>query len=80
VVGGVWTGRTVIVTILGSGFFGQPRIISNMGRSTTARVIHDTGKRLTVRVTVRPGTPEGMHVFRITLANEKSCNVHYSQF
>jgi hypothetical protein len=80
VVGGAWTGRTVNVVILGTGFFGQPRIISNMGRRTTARVIHDTGKRLTVRVTVRAGTPRGIHVFRITLANGKSCNVHYSQF
>jgi len=80
VVGGAWTGRTVNVTITGTGFFGQPRIISSMGRGTTARVIHDTGKRLTVRVTVRSGTPRGIHVFRITLANGKSCNVHYSQF
>ena len=80
VVGGAWTGRTVNVTIIGTGFFGQPRIISNMGRRTTARVIHDTGKRLTVRVTVRSGTPRGIHVFRITLGNGTSCNVHYSQF
>jgi hypothetical protein len=80
VVGGAWSGRTVNVTILGSGFFGQPRITSNMGRGTTARVIHDTGKRLTVRVTVRAGTPRGIHVFRITLSNGKTCNVHYSQF
>ena len=80
VVGGAWTGRTVNVTIIGTGFFGQPRIISNMGRRTTARVIHDTGKRLTVRVTVRLGSPRGIHVFRITLSNGKSCNVHYSQF
>jgi len=80
VVGGAWTGRTVIVTIIGTGFFGQPRIISNMGRRTTARVIRDTGKRLTVRVSVRAGTPRGIHVFRITLGNGKSCNVHYSQF
>jgi hypothetical protein len=80
VVGGAWTGRTVTVTILGTGFFGQPRIISNMGRRTTAHVIRDTGKRLTVRVTVRSGTPLGMHVFRITLSNGKSCNVRYSQF
>ena len=79
VVGGAWAGRTVDVTIIGTGFFGQPRIISNMGRGTTARVIHDTGKRLTVRVSVRSGTPRGVHVFRITLGNGKSCNVHYSQ-
>jgi len=80
VVGGAWAGRAVDVTIIGTGFFGQPRIISNMGRGTTARVIHDTGKRLTVRVSVRSGTPRGVHVFRITLGNGKSCNVHYSQF
>jgi hypothetical protein len=80
VVGGAWSGRTVIVTILGTGFYGQPTIISNTGRRTIARVLHDTGKRLTVRVTVRSGTPEGIHVFRITLSNGKSCNVHYSQF
>lgn len=80
VVGGVWTGRTVNVTILGSGFFGQPRIVSNTGARTTARVIHDTGKRLTVRVTVRAGTPDGVHVFRIILSNGTSCTVHYSQF
>jgi hypothetical protein len=80
VVGAAWTGRTVNVTVVGSGFFGQPRIISNTGRGTTARVIHDTGKRLIVRVTVRSGTPRGVHVFRIILGNGKSCNVHYSQF
>jgi hypothetical protein len=80
VVGGAWTGRTVNVTIMGTGFYGQPKIISNMGRRTTARVIHDTGKRLVVRVTVRAGTPRGIHVFRITLRDGKSVNVHYSQF
>jgi len=80
VVGGAWTGRTVKVTILGTGFFGRPRIISNMGRRTTARVLRDTGKRLIVRVSVRPRTPRGIHVFRITFSNGRSCNVHYSQF
>lgn len=80
VIGGAWTGRTVNVTVVGTGFFGQPRIVSNTGRRTIARVTHDTGKRLTVRVTVRSGTPMGIHVFRITLSNGKSCNVLYSQF
>jgi hypothetical protein len=80
VAGGAWTGQTRTVTILGSGFIGQPRIVSNMGRRTIARVIHDNGTRLTVRVTVRAGTPRGVHTFRITLSNGKSVNVHYSQF
>lgn len=78
--GGVWTGRTVLVTVIGGGFFGQPRIISSTGSRTTARVTHDTGSRLTVRVTVRDGVSRGVHVFKITLANGKSCNVHYNQF
>jgi hypothetical protein len=80
VVGGAWTGRTRTVTIIGSGFVGQPKIVSNTGRHTVARVTHDTGTRLTVRVTVRSGTPAGIHTFRITLSNGKSVNVHYSQF
>jgi len=80
VVGGAWTGQTRTVTIIGSGFVGQPRIVSSIGRRTIARVTHDTGTRLTVRVTVRAGTPRGIHTFRITLSNGKSCNVHYSQF
>jgi hypothetical protein len=80
VAGGVWTGRSVLVSIYGTGFSGQPRIISSTGRSTTARVTHDTGKRLIVRVTVKVGTPPGVHVFKITLADGNSCNVHYSQF
>jgi hypothetical protein len=80
VIGDAWTGQTRTVTIIGSGFFGQPRIVSSIGRRTIARVIHDTGTRLTVRVTVRTGTPRGIHTFRITLSNGKSCNVHYSQF
>jgi hypothetical protein len=80
VAGGAWAGQTRTVTILGSGFVGQPRIVSSTGRRTIARVIHDTGTRLTVRVTVRSGTPRGIHTFRITLANGKAVNVHYSQF
>jgi hypothetical protein len=80
VVGNAWSGRTVKVTIVGRGFFGQPRIVSNTGRRTIARVTHDSGTRLTVRVTVRAGVPRGVHVFRITLANGHSCNVHYNQF
>jgi large repetitive protein len=80
VAGGAWTGQTRTVIIFGSGFIGQPRIVSSIGRRTTARVIHDTGTRLTVRVTVKAGTPRGIHTFRITLSNGKSVNVHYSQF
>jgi hypothetical protein len=79
VVGAVWTGRTVVVTIVGTGFYGQPRIISSTGRATTALVIRDNGRLLTVRVTVKLGTPRGVHVFKIILANGLFTNVRYNQ-
>ena len=79
VIGAAWTGRTVVVTIVGTGFFGQPRIISSTGRATTAVVTRDTGKALSVRVTVKAGTPRGIHVFKIIFANGLSTRVKYNQ-
>jgi hypothetical protein len=69
----------VTVTILGVGFYGRPRIISSTGHATTVQVAHDSGTRLSVRVTVRLGTAKGVHIFKITLANGKSFDVRYSQ-
>jgi uncharacterized repeat protein (TIGR02543 family) len=77
VVGKVVAGRTVVVTIDGTGFYGQPRIISSTGRTTTARVTRDTGKVLTVRVTVKSGTALGTHTFTIILANGKKSVVRF---
>ncbi len=76
----VWTGRTVVVSILGTGFYGQPRIVSSTGRGTSAKVIRDTGTRLTVRVSVRASTPRGVHTFKIILSNGTACNIRYNQF
>ncbi|MEO9180427.1 MAG: hypothetical protein ABI298_02120 [Acidimicrobiales bacterium] len=80
VAGGAWSGRTVTVVVIGAGFTGQPRIISSTGHRTIARVFRDSGTRLSVRVTVRSGTPRGVHTFKIIFANHKSVNVHYNQF
>jgi len=77
VVGSVWSGRTVLISIYGTGFYGQPRIISSSGRTTTARVIRDNGKVLTVRVTVSSRTAHGTHKFTIILANGKKTTVGY---
>lgn len=79
VVGVAVGGRTVTVVILGVGFYGRPRIISSTGHATFARVTHDSGTRLSVRVTVKLGTARGVHIFKITLANGKSFDVHYRQ-
>lgn len=80
VAGSAWTGRTVTVVIIGAGFTGQPRIISSAGGRTTARVFRDSGTRLSVRVTVRNGTPRGVHTFKVIFAGGKFVNVHYNQF
>ena len=69
-------GRSVMITIGGSGFYGQPRITSNEV-GTRAVVTRDTGRLLTVRVTVRAGSRAGWHTFTIRLANGKSCKVNY---
>jgi hypothetical protein len=72
-------GHTVVLTIVGSGFYGQPRIISSTGRATKAVVFRDTGTALGVVVTVRAGTPIGIHIFKIILANGLFTNVRYNQ-
>jgi predicted membrane channel-forming protein YqfA (hemolysin III family) len=74
--GFVWVGRTVIVSIIGTGFYNKPTIKSNEAR-TTAVVIHDYGRELVVRVTLLPGSAQGWHVFTIILANGHSCKVRY---
>jgi hypothetical protein len=78
VVGVAVAGRTVVVKILGVGFYGQPTITSN-ARGTTARVSGDNGKVLTVRVTVKAGTPRGVHRFTITFMHGEKTAVNYSQ-
>jgi hypothetical protein len=79
VVGVAVNGRTVTITIIGVGFYGRPHIISSTGRATEVVVTHDSGTQLSVRVTVKSGTASGVHTFKITLANGKSFDIHYSQ-
>jgi len=70
-------GKTVTLTISGTGFYGQPKITST-GAGVRATVSHDNGKLLTVRVTVPAKGAKGEHTFKITLANGKSCKVNYA--
>jgi hypothetical protein len=69
-------GRTVVITITGGGFYGQPRLTSNAA-GVSAVVVKDNGKMLTVRVTVRAGAARGWHTFTIRLANGKMAKVNY---
>ncbi|MBW4030766.1 MAG: hypothetical protein HIU57_08895 [Acidobacteria bacterium] len=69
-------GRTVALSISGTGFYGRPKVTSN---EVGTRVVlsHGTDKLLTVRVTVRARSRTGWHTFTIRLANGKSCRVNY---
>jgi hypothetical protein len=77
VIGFVTAGKTKTITISGMYFAGRPRITSHAG--TTAIVTRDTGKLLTVRVTVKAGSRNGIFTFTITNANGKSGKVKYVQ-
>ena len=78
VISAVWTGRSVVTTIIGSGFYGQPRITSNVG-GTRVGVLHDTGHVLTIRVTVASSTSRGVHTFIIVFAHGQRITVKYNQ-
>jgi len=78
VVGHAVIGRTVSVTIIGTGFHGQPHITSNVP-GTKAIVSHDNGKRLVVRVTTRAlaTTRPGVKLFSVGQGAHHG-KVHYS--
>jgi hypothetical protein len=77
VVGALFVAQTRTITLVGSGFYGAPRVISNVP-GVTARVIRDTGAHLVVRVSVRPGVRVGIHSFTVILANGKRAAVRYN--
>jgi hypothetical protein len=74
--GAAVAGKTVVITISGSGFYGQPKITSNAAGSKFG-VTKDTGKVLTVRVTTKKGV-RGEHTLTVRLANGKSGKANYS--
>ncbi|MHB1088185.1 MAG: beta strand repeat-containing protein [Acidimicrobiales bacterium] len=69
-------GRTVVITITGGGFYGQPRLTST-AVGVRAIVIKDNGRMLTVRVTTTSVRARGWHTFTIRLANGKMAKVNY---
>jgi hypothetical protein len=75
--GSAVVGKTVTLTISGTGFSGQPKITSSAA-GVKATVSHDTGKLLTVRVTVSAAGKKGEHTFTVRLANGKSGRTNYA--
>ena len=70
-------GKTKVLTIVGSNFFGQPIVLSHAG--TTVVVTHDTGHSLTLRVRVRARSRRGVFVFTLTFSNGQTCRIRYVQ-
>jgi len=69
--GAAVVGKTVTITISGTGFYGQPKITSTaVGSKFT--VAKDNGRLLTVHATIKAGTKAGEHTLTVKLANGKS--------
>jgi hypothetical protein len=76
-VGVVHTGKTSTVKVVGTHFYGQPKVTSN-DKGTTVRTVGDTGKILTLKVTTKSTTKHGVHTFIIRFANGEQTNVKYN--
>lgn len=77
VVGHAVAGRTVSLLIEGANFYGRPVVTSHAG--TSSLVTKDSGSTLTVRVRVRPSSPNGVFIFTVTFAHGQTCRVMYNQ-
>lgn len=76
--GTVTIGRTSVVTISGYNFSGRPTAKSNVA-GFSAVVTRDTGKVLTVRITVKASsTRPGVKVMTLTFSNGKRTSFKYS--
>jgi hypothetical protein len=71
-------GRTVRATIVGTGFYGKPRIVSSVA---TTKVVFssDNGRALVVYVTVPLRSATGVHTLTLTFAHGERTSVLYTQ-
>lgn len=69
-------GKTVTLTISGTGFYGKPRVTST-GSGVRVAASHDSGTVLTVRISVSAKGHKGEHTLTITDADGKSCRINY---
>jgi hypothetical protein len=76
--GPVWTGRTTTTRIIGSGFYGLPRIVSS-ARGTRVSVTRDNGHTLTIRVKVGTTSANGEHRFTLVFAHGQRASLRYRQ-
>lgn len=74
----VFTGRSIVTSIIGIHFYGQPRITSSVG-GTRVVVLRDTGRVLSIRVTISRFAPRGVHTFFLVFARGQRTSVRYNQ-
>jgi hypothetical protein len=77
VIGHAVAGRTVALSIAGSGFYGRPTVTSHVGTNVT--VSRDSGTKLSVKVAARARSRNGTFTFTITFADKAQCQVKYVQ-
>ena len=77
VIGHASAGRSAFVTILGSGFYGRPTIVSHHG--TAVIVTRDTGRRIDAIVIVSPRSRNGTFTFTMRFDRGEHCQVRYVQ-
>jgi hypothetical protein len=77
VIGHAVAGRTVTLSIAGSGFYGRPTVTSHVG--TVVTVFRDSGTTLVAKVKAKAGSRNGTFTFTITLADKVQCHVRYIQ-
>ncbi len=74
----VWTGQTVTTKIIGTGFYGRPRILTSAA-GTKIVLLRDTGRVITIRVSVKRSTRRGEHTFTLIFARGQRTSLHYNQ-
>ena len=74
----VFTGRSIVTSVIGAHFYGQPRFTSSVG-GTRVWVLRDTGRVLTIRVAVNSSAPRGVHTFFLQFAHGQRASVRYNQ-
>jgi hypothetical protein len=74
----VRTGRSTLTSIVGVGFYGSPRILSNVF-GTKVVVVRDNGRVLTIRVKVAKDVRRGVHTFTIVFVHGERTTVRYNQ-
>ena len=76
-VGSVTKGKKSTITVTGYNFSGRPKLTSNVA-GFKATVTRDSGKTLTVVITVTGSTKPGVKVLAMAFSNGKRASVKYS--